>query len=288
MALHAGAHVAREAVRHVLVLVGHAPPHRHHVTHPSVFGVDRGEDVIEQRALVIIRVVGVGVEREQPPGELEHVVHVAGLARASIDAVAQAVRRTVILVGAVASRGEAVVLGDRVPEEPGCQKIGGAAGVDVALHGAEQLGNLRVRMLATEVVLMALERLDEGAVLEGMREPQPALVTGVGVQIDQHLVHAAELGVQHSLYLAVVQGRQRPIGPAGKLRLDGERRPVTCVAVRVAQARERLVQGIPGRPQPVQVEGRRLDLAPRQSGEGLSPAFQGAQVTIAVLVLHDL
>src|SRR5213082_45785 len=198
------------------------------------------------------------------------------------------VRRTVILVGAVASRGEAMVLGDRVPEEPGCQKIGGAAGVHVALHGAEQLGNLRVRMLATEVVLMALERLDQGAVLEGVREPQPALVAGVGVQVDQHLVHAAELGVQHSLDLAVVQARQRPFGPAGKLRLDGERRPVSGVAVRVAQARERLVQGVPGRPQPVQVEGRRLDLAPRQSGEGLSRAFQGAQVTIAVLVLHDL
>src|SRR5207237_3058784 len=102
----------------------------------------------------------VGVERVQRAGELEPVVHVAGLARASIGAVAQAVRRTVILVGAVASRREAMVLGDRVPEEPGRQEIGRAAGVDVALHRAEQLGNLRVRMLATEVVLMALERLE--------------------------------------------------------------------------------------------------------------------------------
>ena len=52
---------------------------------------------------------------------------------------------------------------------------------------------------------MALERLDEGAVLEGVREPQPALVAGVGVEVHQHFVHAAEFGVQHSLDLAVVQ-----------------------------------------------------------------------------------
>ena len=120
VALHAGAHVAGEVAEHVLVLVGHAlipPAHGHHVAHAAVLGVDGREDMVEQRPLVVIGVVGIGPHGEQPPGQLEHVVGVARLARPAVDPIAQLVRRAEVLVLAVAAAREAVVLNHLVPEE---------------------------------------------------------------------------------------------------------------------------------------------------------------------------
>jgi hypothetical protein len=79
---------------------------------------------------------------------------------------------------------------------------------------------------------------------------------------------------------------ESPLGPSGELGLDGQCGAIAGVAVRIPQAGERLVQRVPRRPQPVQVEGRRPDLAAGQAGKGVPPAFQGAQITVAVLVLH--
>ena len=53
---------------------------RHVVAHHARLGVLRGEDVVVQGPLVIVGVLGLRVPAEQVPGELEHVVGVAGLA----------------------------------------------------------------------------------------------------------------------------------------------------------------------------------------------------------------
>ena len=102
---------------HVLIFLLHAAAHRHHVRRPPVVGIDRREDMIEQRALVEVRVVRVGREREQPPRELEHVVDVARLARAAVDARAQLVGRAEVLGEPVPAGGVAVMLRDAIPEE---------------------------------------------------------------------------------------------------------------------------------------------------------------------------
>ena len=286
MALHSRADVAGEALQHVLVLVLHAPPHRHHVAHPAVLRVDGRHDVVEQRALVEVGVVRVGVQGEQLPGELEHVVDVARLARAAVDEIAELVRRSEVLILPVAAGGEAVMLGDLVPEERGSHQVGWVPGIDEPLQRPDELGDLRVAVRAAEVVLVTLQRLDEHVVLELVGEPQPALVAGVGVEVRQHLVHAAELRVQHSLDLGVVQPGEDPLGPRRESRLHGQRGAVAGEPIRVAQPRVGLVQRVPRRPFAVQVEGSGTNLTFRQRVERPPAAFQGAQVAVAVLVLH--
>ena len=273
---------------HVLILVRHAAAYRDHIADAPVLGVYRRENVVEQGALVVIGVVDVRLEREQRPRELQHVVGIASLARAPVHAVVQVIRRPEILVGAVAPAREAVVLGHAIPEERGREEIGGLTGVAVALGGADELGHLGVAMLAGEIVLVALERRDERAVLERVRKLEPALVSRVGVEVHEHLVHPAELGVHHVLELLVAELRENALGPCRELPFHLECQAVAGVAVGVPQARVRFVERIPGRPQAVEVERGRAYLALCEARERLAPALEGAQVAIAVLVLDLL
>src|SRR5205823_13791338 len=71
-----------------------------------------------------------------------------------------------------------------------------------------------------------------------------------------------------------------------ELDLDGERCAVPRVAVRVPETRVHLVQGVPGRPFPVQVEGGGADFAAGEGRERLPSSLQGAEVAVAVSALH--
>ena len=241
--------------------------------------------MIEQGALVEIGVVRVGLEREQQPGELQHVVHVARLAGAAIDHIAELVGGPEVLVLAVTAGGEGMMLRHLIPEEARGQEVGRGAGIHEALHRSEQLGDLGVAVRAAQVVLVALQRLDERPVLELVGEAEPTLVTRVGVQVGHHFVHAAEFGIQHVLDLCVVEPRENPLRPRRELDLDGERGGVTRVAVRVAQARVHLVQGVPRGPFPVQVEGG-ADFAAGEGRERLAPSLERREVAVAVSALH--
>ena len=285
VAFHARSYVTREVPEHVLILVRHRRAHRHHVAHPAVVGVDGREDVIEQRPLVVVGVVRVGPEGEEPARQLEHVVDVARLGGTPVDPIAQLVRRAEVLVLAVPAAREAVVLHHAIPEEPRGEQIGGRVRVQKAGGRAEDLGDLRVGVRAGEVVLMAFERLEERAVLELVGERKPTRVARVGIQVAQHLIHAAELGVHHVLQLRVVQPGEDALGPGGELDLDSERRAVSGVTICVAQSGVRLVQRVPGRPLSVQIECGGANFTPSQLAEGLLPSFQRAQVAIAVRVL---
>ena len=141
-------------------------------------------------------------------------------------------------------------------------------------------------MRTAQVVLVALQRLDERPVLELVGEAEPTLVTRVGVQVGHHFVHAAEFGIQHVLDLCVVEPRENPLRPRRELDLDGERGLVPRVTVRVAQARVHLVQGVPRGPFPVQVEGSGADFAAGEGRERLAPSLERREVAVAVGVLH--
>ena len=124
--------------------------------------------------------------------------------------------------------------------------------------------------------------------LELVREIEPALVAGVGEQIRHHLVHAAELAGQHALDGRIVHRRQIRLGPAAELDGDVERGLVAGVAIGIAQAGERLVQRVPRRPQAVEIEVRRLDVALRDLGERFLHSGQRAREAVAVGVLAGL
>ena len=169
--------------------------------------------MVEQGPLVEFGVVGVGQQGEQPASQFEHVVDVARFGRAAVHAVVQPVGLAEVLVLAVAAGGEAVMVYDPVPEEAGRQDVARVARVGKAVGGPDELGHLRVAVLAGQDVLVAPQRPDDRAMFETVGEVQPAPVVRVGVQVGQHFVHAAELGIEHLLDLGVRQTAKAPPRP---------------------------------------------------------------------------
>src|SRR4030042_583188 len=96
---------------------------------------------------------------------------------------------------------------------------------------------------------------------ETIGKVQPAFIARIGVEIGQHFVHAAELGVKHSLILGFGKPGKNPLCPFGDLYLDFESRLVTGIAISIPQTRERLVQDIPRHPTPVEVEAARTNIS---------------------------
>ena len=179
-----------------------------------------------------------------------------------------------------------MVLRNAIPEERCRDEIRPVARILVARRGAEQLRDLTVDVLSGEVVLMAREGIRKGVVLESTRERQPARVAGVDIQVGEHLVHPAVLGVEHLCNLGVVERPQHVSRPLGEAHFDLERRSIPGVAIGVAQSGEGLVQRVPGRPEPIEIEGCRSDLPARERRKCLSPALQRAQIAVALFGLH--
>ena len=100
-------------------------------------------------------------------------------------------------------------------------------------------------MQPRQPIVAAHERVEDGAMVELVRQRQPPSVAGVGVQVREHFVHAAELGVEHLLELGIAQARQNALGPLREPDFHVERGAVACVSKRVAQPGVRLVQGVP-------------------------------------------
>ncbi|MBA7701557.1 hypothetical protein ES703_110297 [subsurface metagenome] len=140
---------------------------------------------------------------------------------------------------------------------------------------------------------MTFERFDEGAVFELIRKVQPALVPRVRIKVDHDLVHASKLGVQHTLYLACIERRENAFRPFGELDFEFQSLLIPCVAIGIPEAGVRLMQGVPRRPQAVQVEAGGFDFSLGYTFHELSavdaiPVDYGAQVPIAPLVLNFL
>src|SRR5207302_7882514 len=79
---------------------------------------------------------------------------------------------------------------------------------------------------------------------------------------------------------------QHAARPLGEPCLHLERRAITGVPISVAQTGERFVQGVPGGPEPIEIERRRANLPARERGERLASTLECAQIAIALLALH--
>src|SRR4051812_19952841 len=157
MVLHAGADAAGEVLLHVLIFLLHAAANGDHVRRGAVTRIDRREGVVEESTLLEVRIERIGAEREQPARQLEHVVDVARLAGAAVDAMAQLIWRSEVLGQPMSTRRVAVMLRDAVPEERRGENVFGIADVAIASRRSDELRDLAVAMLAVEVVLMPLE-----------------------------------------------------------------------------------------------------------------------------------
>ena len=174
----------------------------------------------------------------------------------------------------------------RVPKKFRRHAIGLVAGVNVAREIPQQLRHLRVAVQAGKDVLVSGQRIKHRVMIEMMREIQPALIARVGIKIGEHFVHAAEFRVEHFLSLRFIQFRQNAFRPCRKLRLDFERRAIARITIGIAQSRKRLVQRVPRRPHAVQVKEARTYVALCHFRPLLASAFERAEITIAILVLH--
>ncbi len=184
--------------------------------------------------------------------------------------------------------GEAVVLNDRVPEKAGGDDVTRFARISIAVHRADELGHLRVGVLACEDILVTFERLDEGAMFEAVGKVKPAFVACVGIKIGQHFIHAAELGVQHLLILGFGKPGKNPLGPFGELYLDFESGTVARMAICVAQTGKRFMQDIPRCPKPVEVEAARADVSLSHGFPAFPAPLQCTEIAVAVFVLDFL
>lgn len=252
-----------------LVFVGDAGAHGDHVTELAVVEADGGEDVVEEGAFVERGELLIGVECEEEACEFEHVVDVAGFGGAevsgavvgAVDFIGELVGGVEVFIVAVAAGGEGVVVDDGVPEEFSGVTVGRVAGVDVADEFAEELGDLGVAVLTAEDVVLSGEWIDDGLVAEFLGEGEPAFIAGVGVEVGEGFVDAAEFAGEHLLELVLGEWGEEGVCPGGEFGGDVEGLGVAGAAVGVAEAREEFVLDVPGRPHAVEIEGGGADVA---------------------------
>jgi len=106
-----------------------------------------------------------------------------------------------------------------------------------------------------------------------------------GVELGHRLVDAPMLAGEHGLPLLRGQPRGEVVDPIRKISRHLERSLVAAVNVRVNEAREQLVEGVPRHPDAIQVEPRTPDLAGPHLLQGLPPTGDGRDVPVALGLL---
>jgi hypothetical protein len=142
-------------------------------------------------------------------------------------------------------------------------------------------------MKTGKAILMTLERVENGVMFELARECEPTGIPGIGVKVGQYFVHSAELGVEHSLELDVVEFRENALGPRSEFDLELEGEAIGRVAIGVAEAGIIFVQDVPRRPEAVEVEPAGADVAFGDLGESFFAIGKSAEVSIALRILND-
>ena len=135
-----------------------------------------------------------------------------------------------------------------VPEERRDVAVARLAGQFVLARGADDFRDLRVGVQAVERVFLPGQRIEDGRVVEEPRQAQVLGIAGDAVEGGQHLVHAAELGLQHRLLLRRGQPVHAQAHPRDLLQQDVERLLVAAELVHVQQPGHHLVQRVVGGP----------------------------------------
>jgi len=267
MVLHAGADAAGEGVEGIAELLPAPHAQRDEVAHHAVSGILAGEDVIIERALVIVGQFLIRSQAEEMAGEFEHVVGVAALAGVVAEAVVEPVRFAAVFIIAVAADDVGVVPDHGLPEKTGDGEVRKAAGQLVAADGSDRLGHVGVGVLAGHGVDPLCQFAQDELVVEPVRQIEIFLLSGDGVEVGQHLVHAAVFTIEHRQTLLFAEGIDHGGRPVGQAAHHLEREGIPGIGMGIDQPRHHLVDGVPGRPAPVEVEAGGLDLAPGDAGE---------------------
>src|SRR5436190_23838039 len=126
--------------------------------------------MIEQGALFKLGILNVGMDREQPPRHLQHVIDVAAFVGAPFDAITELVWWPKILIATVSAGRITVMQSHRVPEKFRRRAVRLVAGVDVAREIANHLWHLCVSMQTRKDVLVSRRWIAHGLMIDMMRE----------------------------------------------------------------------------------------------------------------------
>ncbi|CAM5716468.1 hypothetical protein SGLAM104S_05283 [Streptomyces glaucescens] len=203
------------------------------------------DHLVEPRPLVVVEQRDpVRVQREQLPGEGEHVEGVATFARVLVQVAGDGVRGTEVLRLAVAADGVGVRVDGEVPGVGGDVPVPGRAGGLVLPGGPDPLGHLGVGVQSTQLVLAGRQGVEHRGVVEPPGDGEPPRVACLLVEVGQHRVHAAELGLQHGLHLLAAQPAGAPVDPPGQGEQHVAGLCAADVTPHVQQAGEGLVDGV--------------------------------------------
>ena len=194
MALHPRADAAPEAFLRGRIAAPRACRQRHEIDELAGVGPLVREDMVELDAFVEVEPLRLRLPGIEVPGELQHIVAVARLARRLGDALRQLVGLAEMLALRIAADDIAVMMRDAVVEEARGIGMRGIAGQFVQAGEADQLGNLRIGVQPGELVAPGGERVEHRLVADLLRHPQPARVAGQRIGLGIGFVEAAMFG----------------------------------------------------------------------------------------------
>ncbi len=209
----------------------------------------RAQAAVEKRALVVVHSLWLAGPAEDVAGELEHVVTATAFFRGRPQFARQLARigtPAFVVAGAASAIGS---LGSHLmPEIIGDLIVAVVARKLVATGGADDLGDVGVRVKALQSISVLGERIKESLVIETAREREVLFFARDGIKVKQHFIHAAVFDHLHARPLVVANRLQILVNPHGHAFGGRERPLIAAMEVHVQVSDHYLVVGVEGGP----------------------------------------
>ena len=128
--------------------------------------------------------------------------------------------------------------------------IAAIAGKFVIAGRGDHLRNMRIDVQTLQFIAMGGERIEEGFLVETLRDFEIVIFAGNGVEVAEHFSHAAEFSAEHTLHVLVAERTGIACGPASHFLTHVEGLLVVAINVHVEQSSHDFVDGIKRRPDP--------------------------------------
>ena len=233
-ALHAGAGAAPEVLGRLAIHLGVAGTHGLPIGGHTGLMVLGGEDGVGVGVVIEVGIFLVAGDFKQHPGELQHIVHIAGFVGVTIPVRIQHIGIVEVFLPAVAAGDVGVMVHHNVPEVfrhgevvthiPGSGvvcKVIGVSGVavqgHVPVHSADDFGDGGVGMAAAEAVDALIQLVKQALFIEVMspgNEVIPVFIPFADVvKVVQGIVHAAVFDGQGAVPLGLGEAVHGFIAP---------------------------------------------------------------------------
>ena len=170
MVFHAGADAAPERFGRAAVGLEVSGFERDVVGHHAALRVLRGQNMVVQGTLIIVGIGWGGRPLEEVPGQLQHIIGVAGLRRAGAEVGTELAGCIEMLAVGVCPDHVGTGVNHAVPEKFGGGAVFHVPGQLIKARQADQLRDLRVPMQPGQFVFAACEWVENGFVIKFMRD----------------------------------------------------------------------------------------------------------------------